>query len=242
MLKARLLVVAQEQQLQEIAQIRGDLVKAGECPPGWFWFSSCHILSCLSWCIDVRGSGEGGRVLPPAGLTFSCQPCVLECFMLWSWRDAQRLDLTSICLPAPAPLLQSGASRSATTCSTPTSWSKTCGQARCGWHTRWHSCSACVGIAGGRWCSEAMFRCRCSGCPRIASCTGLLARLLLPLMPAPCNPRNAAGTHLLSQETSDVSGVMDGDITPFMQSYLKFSGQQQGAAAAAAAAAATAPS
>lgn len=29
MLKAKLLVVAQEQQLQEIAQIRGDLVKAG---------------------------------------------------------------------------------------------------------------------------------------------------------------------------------------------------------------------
>lgn len=31
MLKAKLVVVAQEQQLQEIAQIRGDLVKAGEC-------------------------------------------------------------------------------------------------------------------------------------------------------------------------------------------------------------------
>lgn len=30
LLKARLLVVAQEQQLQEVAQIRGDLVKAGE--------------------------------------------------------------------------------------------------------------------------------------------------------------------------------------------------------------------
>lgn len=30
MLKARLLVVAQEQQLQEVAQIRGDLVKAGK--------------------------------------------------------------------------------------------------------------------------------------------------------------------------------------------------------------------
>jgi peptide chain release factor 2 len=29
LLKARLLVVAQEQQLQEIAEIRGDLVKAG---------------------------------------------------------------------------------------------------------------------------------------------------------------------------------------------------------------------
>ncbi|PRW60636.1 peptide chain release factor chloroplastic [Chlorella sorokiniana] len=43
------------------------------------------------------------------------------------------------------------------------------------------------------------------------------------------------------QETSDVGGVMDGDITPFMQAYLKYSGQQQGAAAAAAAAAATAP-
>jgi len=35
---------------------------------------------------------------------------------------------------------------------------------------------------------------------------------------------------------------MDGDISPFMQSYLKYAGQQQGAAAAAAAAAATAPS
>lgn len=29
MIKAKLLVVAQEQQLQEVAQIRGDLVKAG---------------------------------------------------------------------------------------------------------------------------------------------------------------------------------------------------------------------
>lgn len=30
MLKARLLVIAQEQQLKEVAQIRGDLVKAGQ--------------------------------------------------------------------------------------------------------------------------------------------------------------------------------------------------------------------
>lgn len=30
MLKARLLVIAQEQQAAEVAQIRGDLVKAGE--------------------------------------------------------------------------------------------------------------------------------------------------------------------------------------------------------------------
>ncbi len=29
MLKAKLLVIAQEQQLQEVAQIRGDMVKAG---------------------------------------------------------------------------------------------------------------------------------------------------------------------------------------------------------------------
>ncbi|KAI7837583.1 hypothetical protein COHA_008596 [Chlorella ohadii] len=42
------------------------------------------------------------------------------------------------------------------------------------------------------------------------------------------------------QETSDVGSVMDGDITPFMQSYLKYAGQQQGAASAAAAAAAAA--
>ena len=30
LLKARLLVIAQEQQLQEVAQIRGDMIKAGE--------------------------------------------------------------------------------------------------------------------------------------------------------------------------------------------------------------------
>ncbi len=41
-----------------------------------------------------------------------------------------------------------------------------------------------------------------------------------------------------AQETSDVAGVMDGDLQPFMQAYLKHRGRQQGAAAAEAAAAA----
>lgn len=47
------------------------------------------------------------------------------------------------------------------------------------------------------------------------------------------------------QETSDVGGVMDGELEPFMQAYLKWRGQQQGssgAAAAAVGAAAGAPS
>jgi peptide chain release factor 2 len=35
------------------------------------------------------------------------------------------------------------------------------------------------------------------------------------------------------QETSDVAAVMDGDLQPFMQAYLKHRGQQRGATAAA---------
>lgn len=45
---------------------------------------------------------------------------------------------------------------------------------------------------------------------------------------------------LLAQETSDVAGVMDGDLEPFMQAFLKWRGQQQGGGPAAAAAAAAA--
>lgn len=44
----------------------------------------------------------------------------------------------------------------------------------------------------------------------------------------------------LPQETSDVSGVMDGDLLPFMQAYLKHRGAASTAAAAAADAAADA--
>lgn len=35
------------------------------------------------------------------------------------------------------------------------------------------------------------------------------------------------------EETSDVSGVMDGDLDPFIQAYLKLKGQQATEAAAA---------
>ncbi|KAL4419614.1 hypothetical protein ABPG77_001668 [Micractinium sp. CCAP 211/92] len=43
------------------------------------------------------------------------------------------------------------------------------------------------------------------------------------------------------QETSDVGGVMDGDLDPFMQAYLKWRGQQQGSGGAAASTATAGP-
>lgn len=58
-LKARLLVVAQEQQLQEVAQIRGDLVKAGASVLCWRGGRRVWRLPC--W----RGGARASRVLSP---------------------------------------------------------------------------------------------------------------------------------------------------------------------------------
>lgn len=62
MLKARLLVVAQEQQLQEIAQIRGDLVKAGERSPLLGLVAAGFRLAVVMQ--RYGGTGEGRRALP----------------------------------------------------------------------------------------------------------------------------------------------------------------------------------
>lgn len=55
MIKAKLLVVAQEQQLQEIAQIRGDLVKAGVA--GGMWGGVWGVMHECVW----GGVGWGRR-------------------------------------------------------------------------------------------------------------------------------------------------------------------------------------
>ena len=65
MLKAKLLVVAQEQQLAEVAQIRGDLVKAGKrwccwcCWCCWYWYWYCQF---RSWWLRCRSCPAAASV------------------------------------------------------------------------------------------------------------------------------------------------------------------------------------
>ena len=110
--------------------------------------------------------------------------------------------------------VQSGGSRSATTCSTHTRWSRTCARGRC----------TCAAPCKARHAAGAhLVLARASLLATRGSCATL----------PPASP-----PHPPLQETSDVGGVMDGDLTPFMKAWLKHKGQQQSSAATAAAGAA----
>lgn len=87
-----------------------------------------------------------------------------------------------------------------------------------------------AGWPGNELCA-GLHRTASQGLPASRCCQPSLATDPTPSSLLPTAPQ----TQSTRQETSDVQGVMDGDLAPFMNAYLKHRGAQQGAAAAAAA-------